>query len=202
VQSAGTLELLGGIDVRGGDGGTFDRQSNGGSPPNGSRVVIEGGDGAPGFVRVEAPTPPSLAGLTGLLPAASDDNVGPLLERDDVVGVRSRLFYTGQVLGPLYQRYEIHALVDGVSIVFSDDPAIGVPATTLTPVRALFQAVRVDPTTEEELEVGPWRVGVRSVGGTDGIATEGFNAVRFQLFADHTLANDVRVERVVVVYEF
>lgn len=202
VQSAGALELLGGIDVRGGQGGTFDRQSNGGLPPTGSRVVIEGGDGAPGFVRVEAPTPPSLAGLTGLLPAASDDNVGPLLERDDVVGVRSRLFYTGQVLGPLYQRYEIHALVDGLPIVFSDDPAIGVPATTLTSVRALFQAVRVDPTTEEELEVGPWRVGVRSVGGTDGIATEGFNAVRFQLFADHTLANDVRVERVVVVYSF
>lgn len=202
LQSARTFELLGQLDVRGGDGGRFDRQSNGGQPPSGSRVVIEGGNGAAGFVRLEAPTAPAVADLGTVQPPAGSDNVGALLERDDLVGVRSRLFFTGQALGPAYLRYEIRAIVDGAAIVYSDDAAFGVPATTLTPVRALFQSVRVDPSTEEVLQVGPWRTQVRTVGNQQGIDTEGFNAVRFQLFADRTMANDVRIDSVVVVYAF
>jgi hypothetical protein len=208
LQSGGDLQdvqLLGPIDVRGGAGGDFNRLStlpvgSSGAAPVGATVVIEGGDGADGFVRLEVPGSPSASLLSTMLPAPVADNVAPLVERDDVVGTLSKIYSTGRLFGPEYVSYEIRALVDGVPVVFSDDPAISTQeATGSSPVRALFQAVQINISTDEVLQTGPWRTAVRSTINQAGISSEGFNAYRFWLFVDRAFANDIRIDRVVIL---
>ncbi|MCU0864793.1 MAG: Ig-like domain-containing protein [Planctomycetes bacterium] len=205
LQSAGDVQLLGPIDVRGGAGGDFNRIStfptgSPGTAPIGATVVIEGGDGSDGFVRLEVPGSPSTALLSTMLPAPVADNVAPLVERDDVVGTLSKIYSTGRLFGPEYVSYEIRALVDGAPVVFSDDPAISTQeATGSSPVRALFQAVQVNISTGEVLQTGPWRTAVRSTLNQAGISSEGFNAYRFWLFVDRAFANDIRIDRVVIL---
>lgn len=205
LQSAGIVQLAGPVDVRGGAGGNFNRFSQApstgpGTAPFGTTTVIEGGDGSDGFVRLEIPGTPSPALLATMLPAPTADNVAPLSERDDVVATLSKIYPTGGLFGPEYARYEIRAIVDGVAVVYSDDPAVStVPATGPSPVRALFQAVQLDVSTGEVLERGPWRSAVRSSGSQPGISAESFNGYRFWLFADRALASDIVIDQVVIV---
>ena len=73
-------------------------------------------------------------------PVATADNVGPLLESDDVVSMRSLYYSTNLIFGPEWARYELEATVDGVPMTFSDDPAFGAMAATQgAPIRILFQ---------------------------------------------------------------
>ncbi|HEX5051792.1 MAG TPA: Ig-like domain-containing protein [Planctomycetota bacterium] len=200
VLQAGRLsELAGLIDVRGGAGGIFNR--NVGTPPSGAMVQIAGGDGSPGFVRFEAPAQPPLSALAGMLPAPVANNVGQLDEVDDLVMCRSKFYSTGLLFGPEYARYEIHAIVGGVPVVFSDDPNVStMPAQPGASVRALFQSARLDLATSEPLETGPWRTAVRTTPTETGIASDGFNGFRFQLLIDRSLGQTVTIDKVVIVY--
>jgi hypothetical protein len=80
LQSGGTYQLLGQIDVRGGNGGTSDRTNT--NTPSSTKLTIlnQGGKGGDGFVRLEAPTAPPLSALATMQPAAADDNVAALTE--------------------------------------------------------------------------------------------------------------------------
>ncbi|MFK7742887.1 MAG: Ig-like domain-containing protein [Planctomycetota bacterium] len=202
LQSAGEAELNGLIDVRGGAGGDFDRQSPGGGvAPVGGRVVIEGGDGGDGFVRFELPTAPLIGDLASMEPAATADNVGPLVEVDELIAIKSNFYSTELVFGPAFSHYVIEATVDGMPMVFSDNPAIStMEASVGAPLRALFQAANLDVTTSEVLEVRPWRTSVRSSSSQTGIASDGFNGYRFLLLQDRSLAANVTVEQLTVVY--
>ena len=201
LQSGGSVELTGAIDVSGGAGGFFQRQGSTGIFPNSGVIVIQGGDGAPGFVRLETPATPALTELSTMVPAATASNVGQLVETDDLVSMRSKFYSTGLIFGPDFARYEIEATVDGVPTVFSDDPAVSTTEATVgSPVRALWQAANLDVSTGEVLELRPWRTSVRSSAGQIGIASDGLNGYRFMLFFDRTLATTVTIERLVVVY--
>ena len=204
LQTGKDLQILGGlIDVRGGTGGTFNRTAgaSNGAPPQGAAVQIQGGNGAAGFVRLEAPTPPALTALAGMQPAATADNVGALAENDALVVCSSKVYSTGQVFGPEFARYEIRGTVDGTPFVLSDDPAVSpTPAGQFQPIRALFQAVQVDLSTGAPLQFGPWRSSVRSTLNVTGIDADALNAVRFQLFADYAIGAVILVDEVRVVY--
>lgn len=202
LQTGRALDISGLVDVRGGAGGAFNRSAGTSPflPPGGANVVIQGGNGGNGFVRLEAPTAPPLTALATMQPAAAAQNLGQLAEVDDLVAVRSRYYSTNTQLGPVYAHYEIYATVGGVPIVYSDDPAFGVPAGVGAAVRALFQAARLDLNTNEVLETGPWRTSVRSVGQQVGIASDALNGFRFMLYRDSTISADVIVQKVVVVY--
>ena len=107
------------------------------------------------------------------------------------------------IFGPQFARYEIEATVDGVAMVFSDDPAVSnLAAGVGAPIRALFQGANLDLVTGEVLDpvMAPWRTSVRSSFNQTGMASDGRNGYRFMLFVDHTLATDVTIDRVVVVY--
>ncbi|MBX3461920.1 MAG: Ig-like domain-containing protein [Planctomycetes bacterium] len=205
LQSGNLVEVSGVVDVRGGTGGVFNRFANG-SPnviPNSASVQIAGGDGSPGFVRLEAPGNPPTTLLASMLPPPVPQNVGTLLDRDDLVSVRSLFYSTGLLFGPEYERYEIYAEINGVPVVFSDDPAVSnTPAQQGAALRVLFQAATLDPVTGLPTEVRPWRTSVRTFGNQTGIASDGLTAFRFALLVDQTLvdAEDVRVDRVVVYY--
>ena len=203
MQAGGTTDLLGSIDVQGGAGGFFRRQGGNGLGPNNGIVEITGGDGGAGFVRFEKPTTPDLSELGGMSPAATADNVGPLLESDDVVSMRSLYYSTNLIFGPEWARYELEATVDGVPMTFSDDPAFGAMAATQgAPIRILFQAANLDVVTGAVLNAvpRPWRPAVLSSANLPGIASDGLNGYRFMLFIDRALASTVTVEKLTVVY--
>lgn len=194
LQTGRDYQVLGTIDVRGGSGGISIRS---GSTLTGQS---RGGKGGDGFVRLEAPSTPPLTALATMLPAAVADNVAELTEEDPLVSVMSRFYTTGLGLGPVYFRYEIHATVDNLPVVFSDDPAHGTPAQAGAALQALFQAARVDLGSGEVLELRPWRTGVRTFGNQVGIASDALNGFRWLLFMDRTVSSNVTIQKVVVVF--
>lgn len=204
LQAGGTTELIGQIDVRGGEGGFFRRQGGSGIGPNAGIVEIEGGDGGAGFVRFEMPTTPDVSDLSIMLPPATADNVGELIEVDDKVSVRSLYYSTNLIFGPEFARYEIEATIDGVPMTFSDDPTVSTMLALegTSPLYAKFQAADLDVVTGAVLNTIPreWRNYVRSSGNQVGIASDGLNGYRFMLFVDRTLATTVTVEKLTVVY--
>lgn len=206
MQTGGQLEFLGAagsIDVRGGLGGTVNRFAglNNGAPPAGASVQIVGGNGAPGFVRLEAPTAPALSVLSAMQPPATPDNVATLTERDNLVVCRSKFRSTGLIFGPEFARYEITGTVDGTPFFLSDDPAVSPQAATIgAPVRALFQAAQLDLATNEPSQIAPWRTSVRSSATQTGIASDGLNGFRFQLLVDYTTGSVITIDRVVVIF--
>lgn len=201
LQSGRLIDISGSIDVRGGNGGVFQRNSNPATPPAGVQVRIDGGNGSPGFVRLEGPAAPPLSQLATMQPAATTDNVGALSEVDSLVGCRSKFYSTGLLFGPEFARYEIYGHVDGAPFVLSDDPAVAaLPAQDGAPVRALWQGANLDLVTGVPMSLGPWRTSVRTAGTQVGIASDGLNGYRFLLLVDYALGAVITIDRVVVVY--
>ncbi|MEZ6036614.1 MAG: hypothetical protein R3F29_03985 [Planctomycetota bacterium] len=201
LQSGGSADLEGEINVSGGSGGLFSKTGGGGTAPGGGVVEIHGGDGGNGMVRFELPTTPPLTALTSMSPAPVSQNVGSLTELDDLVAIRSKAYVISSVCPPVFQHYVIEATVDGASMVFSDDASISTqPAGVGAPVRAFFQGVVVDPVTGSIVDTGSWRGSVGNWPGQSGIAADGMSAFRFQLVIDRTLATTVDVTRVEVAF--
>ena len=203
LQAGGVTDLLGSIDVSGGAGGFFRRQGGNGLGPNNGIVEVTGGDGGAGFVRFEKPTTPDLGELGGMSPVATADNVGPLLESDDVVSMRSLYYSSNLIFAPQWARYELEAVVDGVPMTFSDDPSVSsMAAIQGAPIRILFQAADLDVVTGEVLNTQPreWRTQVRNTLTVPGLNTDQLNGYRFMLFIDRQLASTVTVEKLTVVY--
>jgi hypothetical protein len=205
VLQAGRIASLAGLtDVRGGIGGLYNRFAYGvpAQVPFSALVHSTGGNGAAGFVRCEVPGNPTTALLASMQPAPIAQNVAPLTEVDLLASCRSAIYSTGLLFGPEYLRYEIHATVGGVPIVYSDDPAVStVQAQVGAAVRVWFQAATVDLITGQLLELRPWRTSVRSTALQVGIDDDAKNAFRFLLVVDRTIAQQVTIDRVVVAYD-
>ena len=75
-------------------------------------------------------------------------------------------------------------------------------ATIGAPIRVLFQAANLDVTTGEVLNAvpRPWRSSVRSSSNQTGIASDGLNGYRYMLFIDRTVATNVTIDKLTVVY--
>ena len=201
LQSGGTVDIQGAINVEGGSGGYFQRQGASGFGPIGAIIKVHGGDGAGGFVRLEMPIAPALSELANVVPAVGPDSVGALTEIDDLISMRSLYYSTNLIFGPAFSHYVIEATVDGQAMIFSDNDQISSMAAGVgSPIRSLFQAANIDVVTGEVLSVRPWRLSVRSSPNQIGIASDGLNGFRFMLFFDQVLATSVTIDRVVVVY--
>ncbi|MFK7741303.1 MAG: Kelch repeat-containing protein [Planctomycetota bacterium] len=196
-QAGRVLANFGTIDVRGGAGGEFSRQSPGGGiGPVGGRVEIDGGDGADGFVRLEAP----ITSVGSTVPAAGANSSAMLLEQDELVAMQS-LAYDVQGACPVeFVRYELDATVDGVATTFSDDPAIApLAAGAGQPLRLFFQAGVIDGVGGVFVPVGPWRSCVRTTPGESGISVDGGTAYRFRAVFDRNLAADATLDTLRVI---
>lgn len=209
----------------GGSGGSILLQMEGGfaqsgtinvSGGNGGQCVIQGfyamdvrsGAGAPGYVRIEkVGTAPAAGGAVIPNPAAL--GVLPSSDYDQVSGALSRyvpMFLDSQ---PRFRRYEIEALVDGVPMLFSDDPEVpnSMPALSgQSPLQFYAQAIQTDPVTgqvEPGATPGPWRRYVGSFGATTGegsLVDDGGNAFRFMMFVDRAFAQNVVVQELRIVF--
>ncbi|MBM4062068.1 MAG: hypothetical protein FJ265_13370 [Planctomycetes bacterium] len=210
VLQSGRLAMVQGvIDVRGGNGGTFNRSSSVSTPPSGASVQIAGGNGSAGFVRCELPGTVTTAVIANALPAPTPENVGTLVEQDELVAFQSTWYSTNLAQTPDYLRYEIVATVDGQQVLFSDDPAVSpIQATFGAPVRAFFQSANLDLVTgvpvplpgQTQPAIRRWYPAVRATGSQPGMVSDGLNGFRFALVFDRSQAISVTIDRVSVYY--
>jgi hypothetical protein len=202
ILQAGALSspvLTGLIDVSGGKGGfVHDPTTN---QPRGYRSA--GGDGGPGYVRVEvARQQLEVSELGTVLPAADAHNVGILDETNDadpITGARSLWYSTDRLFPPEYVRFEIEALIGGVPRVFSDDPSKGEqPRLASTPVVFYLQSAQVDSRLEPDpITMSGWVTTMQALNQQRG------NGFRFVLLFDRSIlgpATSLEVQRVRVLF--
>ena len=100
-------------------------------------------------------------------------------------------------------RYEVTATVDGVPIVFSDDPSVGPRAAAGQAVQLFVQGANVMP--GGQLVPGtaaPWRTQVGTFVPTEGsLQIDQRSGYRFTLLFDRSVASDISVERVAVWFQ-
>jgi len=183
LQSARNITVSGAINARGGLG-----SRTGGFNPTQAflNVVAQGGNGSPGFYRLEAATA-QFPG-TGVPAFQSAQNTGPLLDTDSRTGSRSEWLLPATGALPVYLRYELLVQVQGQPVLFSDDPTVSPLAADdpAGPVQLRLQAGVFDLMTGQvgEASRGPWRS--TAAIGADSINRDRGNAVRFDLTIDRT----------------
>jgi hypothetical protein len=127
LQVFNRVTQLGMIDTSGGKGGLLD---NGGTVSQlGARAV--GGDGSPGYYRIETPAGPSVIDLGTGIPTASSKNAGKLTDREFKGVSQSRFYSTRMTFAPTYLRYILVARVHNQRVVYSDDTELGNPSSPL-----------------------------------------------------------------------
>src|SRR5262249_32049033 len=158
LQAQGSITVDGPINTAGGAGSHIASLAFTSpiTPPN-SFGDVRGGDGAPGFYRLESSTNvPGNSAANGPV-LARRRNSRPVPDRDVVSGWRSVWFAPGIAELPFYRGYELTVDVAGQTFVFSDDPALGPPANGSGPVRVRFQSARLRPDgTVDPATIGPW----------------------------------------------
>lgn len=197
LQSAKSIVAQGIIDISGGLGVWIRPGAS-----QALRVEARGGDGAPGFVRAEVPGNPSISLLQNVRPAVDPLMVGPLLDSDDNSGFVTRWYATRQIFAPTFKRYEVDALVDGLPVTFSDDPAYGVwaPIGSGTPIEIMFQGGDVDPRDGRLVGIpSAWTSTVGAHQGQAGITGGSIDGFRFTLIFNRR--SGVQVRKVSVVFQ-
>jgi hypothetical protein len=200
LQVVGPVQQSGTLDVRGGDEVVVDFQDF-------FRLKTFGGAGGAGFLRLERPASenPALPQLGTTAPAPLPQSIGVLEEADDRVGFMTIWRSTLEQFPPTFLRYEITASVDGVNTVFSDDPAVGMPALEGTaPLIFFIQGIETNPVTglpEDGAEPSAWRRYVGPFSNEGGLFQDGKNGFRWTLIQDRTISTDVIVQSVKIIYE-
>jgi hypothetical protein len=169
-------------------------------PPPTTFGDVRGGDGAPGFYRLESNASVVVNSQTNVPAFVAAANSGALLDRDRVSGSRSTWFTPGTAQLPYYRGYVLTADINGQTFVFSDDPALAPPANG-APLRVRFQSAHMRPDgTIDAATIGPWRDSV--VGGVEafGIAHDRGNAFRFDVVVDASAGATVTVRELAVHY--
>jgi hypothetical protein len=201
LQAEGGFTQLGTVDVRGGAAGFCEVIGF-------YAMNVRAGAGAPGLARMEAVGgAPTVTGNVLPNPAS----VGELL-RDDfdaVTGFMSLLVPMFLDQPPRFRRYEIDALVDGVPVLFTDDPEIpgGQPALAgISPLLFFAQSYETDAVTGQQkpgTTPGPWRRYVGPFGAATGegsLVNDGGNGFRFIMLIDRTFAQNVVVQELRIAY--
>jgi hypothetical protein len=201
LQTEGPVAQAGTINVSGGNGGQCVIQGF-------YAMDVRSGAGAPGYVRIErVGAAPAAGGVVVPNPAAL--GVVPSSDFDQVSGALSRyvpMFLDSQ---PRFRRYEIDAIVDGVPMLFSDDPEVpnSMPALSgQSPLQFFVQSIETDPVTGAPVpgaQPGPWRRYVGSFGATTGegsLVDDGGNGFRFMMFVDRAFAQNVVVQELRIAF--
>jgi hypothetical protein len=194
LQVADAPDLSGLLTVGGGMGGTVSS--------NFVSMCSKGGDGSPGYLRIEAPgtlpgDPTDWTGQT--VPPATPNNIGVLQEQDLVTGVRSNWYRTRQFFPPDFLRYEIEAMVGGFPVTYTDAPG-GILASGTTAVRFFVQGAREDLSGQIET-ITPWRSLLGPCGtGEPTLSDDGVTAFRFLLLFDRSGVSEISVHKVSVSY--
>lgn len=194
LQVGGQPSMGGLLDVRGADPSTVDLGVS-------YLAKCEGGLGAPGYLRLEVPSDPSVGLVGAAQPPATADNVGLLADTDPVVGAQSKWYTTREVFPPVWLRYEIEAEVNGVPKLFSDDAARGPLAEygSSSEVWFLVQGAKVGADGQPGSgTIGPWHP---RVAGPDSLMQDDrYTGYRFLLFFNRASVQNIVVKKITVYY--
>lgn len=176
MQSGARANVPGFVNARGGQGARC-----GDLVTPGRRLDAKGGNGAPGYYRLESVQVPSFTGAG--VPVATNANFGPLLDTDARSGSRSKWMLPASNGLPSYVRYELVVTIDGVPTLYSDDPTVS-PLRADDPNGAVllrFQGAKVDALTGSAIpgSEGPWRTAV--AGGSDSLNADRAQTLRFDM---------------------
>ncbi|MBL9079856.1 MAG: hypothetical protein JNL08_20325 [Planctomycetes bacterium] len=208
LQAGGSLTYDGSIDVRGGKGSTTGSMSvvalSAGTPAA-FNIVSRGGDGSPGFYRLESGEGvPSFTGTaaSGTPAYVAGTNGDVLIDRDELSGSMSKWRSSGQVFPPTWLRYELDVDLDGdgdVDETYTDSGAAGTQKADDPngPVQIRFQGAVLDQ-SGVPTDLGDWYDGVGS-GSGPGIYQDSVTAFRFQLLFNRA-ANPNTVVRALRVF--
>ncbi|MCK5943028.1 MAG: hypothetical protein KAI24_13705 [Planctomycetes bacterium] len=185
LVQARTASVSGSVDVSGGEGSVVGFMVNVLQSMTGG-----GGDGAAGYYRFETSGALQFTG-TGVPAFSFADNRGPLQDTDDRSGSRSRWLRLSQTALPVYVRYELLVDINGLPVLFSDDPSVS-PLAADDPAGAVqlrFQGARRDPVSGQPAagSIGPWRPYARP--GANSVNADFAELVRFDLVTDQTVGS-------------
>lgn len=114
-----------------------------------------------------------------------------MLDRDTRTGARSNWYVIPSQTLPVYLRYELLVDINGLPVLFSDDPSVSPLAADnpTGPVVVRFQGARVDPLTglADLATAGPWRT--RLVASNSSVNLDHAQAIRFDLTFDRSVTN-------------
>ena len=202
LQIDAAERLLGTLNASGGKRGVLDN-SQAGQPSLTAKSA--GGDGAPGYLRLEKPFLPLPSQLGRTIPSATANNVGVLKDIDVKVTSQSKFYSSGLGFSPAFLRYEIEAMVGNKPVVYSDDPNLthpnfAGPASFGKPVQFRIQGAKIDLTTGTIVKQGPWRDNVRK-GAANTLSSDDINGWRWQLVYDRTMTASIVVTKVSIWYQ-
>jgi hypothetical protein len=207
IQASRDVVASGVIDTSGGVGSITD-----GIVPNTGTTSLDidnrGGNGAPGFYRIEGAGPVSVtnaANIPALVPARHIATLRAV-DSDATSGCRSLWRHAGVMLAPDWLRYEVEIDLDGngsVDRIYSDDPQLpnsfGPATDPLGPLVMFFQGAQVDAAGNVAAgSVGPWRTFVGSQFGI-GLNSDNATGFRWDLLWNRNQFPNVVVRRVAVV---
>ncbi len=205
LQVLGEANISGTLDSSGGKGGVTDNKNIMLPAQVRLQSVSMGGDGSPGFLRLEQLVMPQPLDLGPSIPAAASENVGLLEDTEPGNAVvQSKFYSTRLVFPPLFLRYEIQAEVDGQSVLFSDDPNVSPNlADANADLRFQVQGARVNSSNEPDLtSLGAWGDLVSNkVGGSGNLNQSKPTGFRFRLTVDRSSGRKVVVKQVKVVFD-
>jgi hypothetical protein len=201
IDDLSLLSQAGTIDISGGASSlqTTTRVAN--------NARSTGGAGGHGAVRFESAGPITTAALGTLLgPVAPLPGfVGTLdaTEGDGSTAFTSLWRPSRQLFAPLWRHYRIVARVQGVQVVYSDNPAEFNPADSdALPFRVRFQGGTVNATSSQlEGSPGPWRSYVNGESGRASINSDNATGLRFMITFNRLVETDVVIEDIEIVFE-
>jgi hypothetical protein len=195
VQSGQQVSVDGVLDARGGIGSRVGLQLNVLQAANGA-----GGDGSPGFLRLEAPAANVVWAGSSTPTYVSSTMSGDLADRDDKSGDASLWYSTGLVFPPTWDRYELDVDLDGdgtVDFTYDDSGAPGSikasePNGPITlPLVISFQGANLNQAgTTPVGPIGGWRDGI-GAGGGQGISLDSVTGFRFRVTYNRALFPDL-----------
>src|SRR5690606_8331244 len=164
--------------------------------------------GGPGILKFEISGDPQSYPVGRVLPKADIAKIEPT-DLDDIVAVRSLWYAASLLFPPDFIRYEIHATVDSVPVVYSDDPQVGVLASGSVPLRFRVQGAKLekDPVTgrlrpKDNTPIKPFRdyVGTFGPNMEPALADDGATGYRFEILLDRSFQKTVEVHDIIVYW--
>ncbi len=191
VQTDGALfNQQGVIDVRGGISGKNITRG----PLLVGQALMEGGAGAPGFVRIEQPamTAGQLGQVNGITPG-NEHWSSQVHATTDWSAFQTKWYKTGLKHAAVYDYYELRVRINGTVVTYSDSPSKYHPANLPgQPVKLYLQGAMFDGVGNPTTEPSPWRE--KATGNSASLSADQGNGYRFMVMFDPTSQQSVTVE--------
>jgi hypothetical protein len=201
------------ISVAGGDGGVTKGAVNDALFRN---TKQSGGDGSPGVLHFEVSSDPNSYPVGNTIPSSPPVASIDPADFDNEVAIRSTWYPASLLFPPDFVRYEIEAVIDGVNVLYSDNPNHSDPTFgglahgPASPVQFTVQGARLEYDATQKLvpkpntAISPFRKYVGQAPANSGdkaLSDDGATGYRFELALDRSLGKSVEIKAITVFWK-